>query len=69
MTLFPEKREQKKHKVVCCLPSCDGISRRKCIFASVSDIYTACDVSSVSSGGDSSRVISVLRILLFLVFS
>ena len=36
-----KKREQKKHKVVCCLPS-------------VRDIYTACGVSSVSCSDDSS---------------
>ena len=51
-----KKREQKKHKVVCCLPSCKEKGRRKCTFASVSDIYTACGVSSVL----------YLRILLFL---
>ena len=50
-----KKREQKKHNVVCWLPSCKEIGRRKCTFASVSDIYTACGVSSVSGSDDSSH--------------
>ena len=56
--VFRWKKESKKHKVVCCLPSCKQISRRKFTFASVSDIYTAHGVSSVSGSDDNSQTIS-----------
>ena len=58
------EKKKRANKVVCCLPSCKEIGRRKCTFASVSDIYTACGVPL--SVIVMTVVVLYLRILLFL---